>query len=115
MNCRSVINKIDEFAGLLDTVKADVVFGTESWLNPSISDHEVFPNNYTAYRKDRPNHGGGVFLLVHSSLSSANLDIGNDAVESVWSTVTVSNNFSFVAGTFYRPPAANSSNFAIIR
>lgn len=109
MNCRSVINKIDEFAGLLDTVKADVVFGTESWLNPSISDHEVFPNNYTAYRKDRPNHGGGVFLLVHSSLSSANLDIGNDAVESVWSTVTVSNNFSFVAGTFYRPPAANSS------
>lgn len=112
VNCRSIVNKIDEFAGLVESLKADIVFGTESWLNPSITDSEVFPCNYTAYRNDRPGHGGGVFLLVHSSLSSSMLNIGHDSVESVWCTVTLANNLSFVTGAFYRPP---STDFRVLK
>lgn len=78
VNCRRIVNKMDELAGLVESLKADIVFGTESWLNPSITDSEVFPCNYTAYRNDRPGHGGGVFLLVHSSLSSSMLSIGHE-------------------------------------
>lgn len=69
----------------------------------------MFPNNYTAYHNDRSSIGGGVFLLVHSSLSSAMLNISHDAVESVWCTVTLANNFSFVTEVFYRPPSTDFS------
>jgi hypothetical protein len=29
---------------------------------------KVFPENYTAYRKDRGTLGGGVFVLIHSDI-----------------------------------------------
>lgn len=98
------MNKIDEFAGLIESTKAEIVFGTESWLIPSINNSEVFPSHFNVYRKDRARTGGGVFLLVHSSLRSSELDIGHDDVESVWCTVTLADNMKFIAGTFYRPP-----------
>lgn len=97
------MNKTDELAGLIESVKADVVIGTESWLHRDISDCEVFPSDFVAYRKDRPSHGGGVFLLVRSSLKSAALDIQCD-IESVWCTITLDDNSSFAVGAFYRPP-----------
>lgn len=90
-------------AGLIESVKADVVIGTESWLHRDISDCEVFPSDFVGYRKDRPSHGGGVFLLVRSSLKSAALDIQCD-IESVWCTITLDDNSSFAVGAFYRPP-----------
>lgn len=111
INCRSVINKVDEFTALLESVKADIVFGTESWLNPTIADSEVFPNEFIVYRKDRPSLGGGVFLLVHSSLKLSRLDIDHDDVESIWCSVTLSDNSSYAVGTFYRPPNSDLKTF----
>lgn len=70
LNCRSIKNKVDDFAELLDLTRPSIVIGTESWLDETISDAEVFPSDYVAYRRDRNSHGGGVFLLIHSSLQS---------------------------------------------
>jgi hypothetical protein len=40
---------------LLDTTKPDVIIGTETWLDPTISSYEYFPQDqYTVYRTDRP-------------------------------------------------------------
>lgn len=100
-------NKADELAALIESVKADIVFGTESWLNPSISDSEVFPENFIVYRKDRLSRGGGVFLLVRSDLRSSVLDVSHDAVEAVWCKVHLSHYFSLTAGVVYRPPSSD--------
>jgi hypothetical protein len=56
---------------MLTATMADVVVGTESWLDASVSSSEVFPRDYTVYRKDR-NHGrgGGVFVLVSQKFNS---------------------------------------------
>ena len=43
INCQSVSNKREEFEHLLDSTKADIILGTESWLSKDIKDHEVFP------------------------------------------------------------------------
>ena len=49
----------------------DVILCTESWLSDDISDAEVFPPNYVAYRKDRGDRtGGGVFICVRDSIIS---------------------------------------------
>lgn len=88
------------------------MFGTESWLDASISDSEVFPKGFVSYRKDRSRLGGGVFLLVHSSLRSSPLELGHDAIESIWCTVTLPGSSSYVLGSYYRPP---NSDLSIIR
>ena len=57
---------------MLESSNPDIVFGTESWLNPGIPNSEVFPKNYTAYRRDRPgdSHGGASILINDKIISS---------------------------------------------
>ena len=49
-NCRSVCNKWPELEVLIDFHKFDFVFGTESHLDDSVLNAEVFPLYYTIYR-----------------------------------------------------------------
>ncbi len=62
INCRSLRsnNKQIELQAILEETKPDIVFGTESWLDSNILTSEVFPNNFSVYRKDRADspHGG---------------------------------------------------------
>lgn len=109
MNCRSVKNKVDDFNNLLCMTKPTVVLGTESWLDSSISDDEVFPDNYISYRKDRNYHGGGVFILVDNTVSSSRLDIPVGSCEAVWCRVRLSNGKSLTLCSFYRPPGSSAN------
>ena len=43
INCRSIRNKCIEFWNILRTSKPSIVILTETWLNPSIYNHEIFP------------------------------------------------------------------------
>jgi len=43
---------------------------SETWLSKSITDHEILPQAYTIYRKDRGTRGGGVLLAINSNLPS---------------------------------------------
>lgn len=104
INCRRIVNKVDKFAGLFESVKADIVFGTESWLNPSISDSEVFLKECVAYLNERSRLNGGVFLVVQSSLRTTVLNLGHDAVASIWCAVTLPDKCSYAVGAFYQPP-----------
>ena len=55
---------------LLDTTKPNVIIGTETWLNPTISSYETFPQDqFNVYRTDRPSSKqgqsrGGVLIAV---------------------------------------------------
>ena len=70
VNFRSVVNKIDQFHAIVDSVQPDIIVGTESWLRPDIMNSEIFPSNYTVYRRDRDTSGGGVFIAVIDEKSS---------------------------------------------
>ena len=64
-NCRSLVNKKAELINLLDSTKADIAIWTETWLNSTISDSEICPDNYSLSRYDRTDrHGGGVAILT---------------------------------------------------
>ena len=112
VNCQSLRskNRQAELHSVLESVKPDVVFGTESWLDNSILSSEVFPENFTVYRKDRANDPhGGVFLLVDSSLISSeepSLDI--ESSELVWAKICSAGSKDLLLCSFYRPPSGNS-------
>jgi len=42
---------------------------SETWLSEDITDHEVLPQPYTFYRKDRSTRGGGVMLAISSAFN----------------------------------------------
>ena len=37
---------------IIDKYKPDIILGNELWLNSDILNSEVFPANFTVYRKD---------------------------------------------------------------
>ena len=70
MNCQSVKSKVPQFLNFIESTEPDIILGTESWLSSDIHDSECFQSGYSVYRKDRNCHGGGVFILVRSTITS---------------------------------------------
>ncbi|XP_075539560.1 uncharacterized protein LOC142574334 [Dermacentor variabilis] len=81
---------------------------SESWLDKTIPNVEIFPPGFTVYPKDRHGHGGGVFILISHALSSTQILFENSS-ESVWCLVKLPNGNNVVYGTFYRPPGSSDS------
>ena len=67
INFQSSPGKRAEILNLLESTRPDIVVGTETWLDSSIQDSEVFPGTYKVFRKDRNRYGGGVNFQKFSS------------------------------------------------
>ena len=48
----------------------NIIAGCESWLASSVASAEIFPSEYTIYRRDRSDGYGGVFLACQNTLIS---------------------------------------------
>ncbi len=104
LNCQSIKNKISEFHTLIDSVKPDIIFGTESWLNSDILDSEIFPGSYTVHRRDRVGkQGGGVFVAVNSDIvASRETELETDC-ELIWVKITIAGCKALNICCYYRP------------
>ncbi|KAF8369118.1 hypothetical protein PRIPAC_86947 [Pristionchus pacificus] len=80
-NCRSVRNKLPYLSQILSQ-KHSIICLTETWLTSD------FPNSllldtqdpyYNVFRRDRNSRGGGVAILVHSSISA--IQIADETVK----------------------------------
>ena len=74
-NFRSVKNKQAELQAFLATHNLHIIIGTESHLEDSISNSEIFPSHYQVYRKDRNIQSGGVSVLVDNNIPSNQVTI----------------------------------------
>ena len=69
LNSRSLLSIADEVFDLFTRNHMDIVAVTETWLDPSIDDSEIFPysSSINIVRNDRNRHGDGVaFLFIKS-------------------------------------------------
>ena len=103
INCQSLKSKKATFGCFVDAHKPDIIFGTESWLSPSISSSKIFPHGYNIYRQDRPDGYGGVFLAIHSKLISRKI-LFTIRCKAVASLITLDNSQSLIVCSVYRPP-----------
>lgn len=69
-NVRAIANKIDELECTCNLNSADVVCVTETWLTDTIPDSAVSMNNYVLFRRDRPNHAGGIAAYINCDIPS---------------------------------------------
>jgi len=56
---------------------------TETWLDDTISDHEILPSEYSLYRWDRNRHGGGV-AISNNIRCCQKPDFSSGEIESLW-------------------------------
>jgi len=68
LNCHSLLSITDEVFDLIVRNSIDVFAITETWLDSSIEDSEIFSYSFpiNIVRNDRNHHGGGVAFLVTS-------------------------------------------------
>ena len=57
-NTCSIVNKIDKLHLEITRNQADIVILTETHLDSTIADSEIFPSNFSVLRHDRNHHGG---------------------------------------------------------
>ena len=105
INCRSIVDKKQEYENLIHSTRPDVIIGTESWLKPMDCDDECAPKDqYDIFRKDRINaKGGGVFIATKKDLSAeAEPELDTDC-ELTWCKISSDGQKTLHIGAFYRP------------
>ena len=113
LNCRGIRGKVSEFTSLVDYTKPDIVCGVESLLHgikpgtnadlDAIRSSEIFPDHYNVYRNDRKDGGGGVFLLIHKSLTSVESPEFVTNGEMNWAKISLKGHKDLYVGVFYMP------------
>ena len=64
-----MISSTEVYLTIVDTAKADIILGCESWLSRDIANSEIFPEGFDAVRKDRVGDAhGGVFVCFKKDL-----------------------------------------------
>ena len=71
VNFQSIKTKQGQLYNMLDSIKPDIICGTETWIDNSIKDSQIFTPGYNIYRNDRNVNGGGVLLAVRDNLISS--------------------------------------------
>ena len=106
VNCQSIRSKLAGYLHFSEEEDPDVIVGTESWLNPSITNGEIFPTNFQVFRKDRTGSSdshGGVFIAINDRLiaqDESNLD--QPDCELKWISLQVKGIAPVFIGAFYR-------------
>ncbi len=112
LNCNSIMNKVAEFQTFLADTDPDIILGTESWLKPEVSSSEVFPQEYSVFRKDRQadikKSGGGVFILTRKEYICSELTIKTQC-EFVAIEMQLIDQQNIKICNFYRPPWTDES------
>ena len=99
--------KLSHFQEIVLTNHFDIIALTETWLNHSVTNHEILPHDYTIYRKDRDygKRGGGILLPVKENIPVKTFHITIVGLE-LTSVFIKTMNKNILVSICYRPPDA---------
>ncbi|XP_070198749.1 uncharacterized protein [Littorina saxatilis] len=112
INFQSASGKRATIPNLLESTKPDIVFGTETHLDPGISSSEFFPQTYKLFRKDRNSAGGGVFIAVKNDIQCADVPELNTDGELLWIKIPTYRQQPLYLCVFYRPDVSDANGLA---
>ena len=111
INFQSIRNKQGELINLIDSTKPDVIFGTETWLDPSIKDEHFFQEGYNIYRNDRNLIGGGVLIAVKDTYITSSVPELQTDCEIVWCKMEIVGHKTVYISAYYNPTTANERGY----
>ena len=111
MNCRSLLSIADEVSDLIVHNSIDVFAVTETWLDSTIEDSEIFSYSFpiNIVRNDRNRRSGGIaFLLSPRVKFVLRPDLCEGKIESIWIELYPSTKRSVLFCCAYRPPSQHN-------
>jgi hypothetical protein len=111
INFQSIKNKQGELINLIDSTKPDVIFGTETWLDPSIKDAQFFQEGYNIYRNDRNLNGGGVLIGVKDTYITSSVPELQTDCEIVWCKMEIVEYNTVYLSAYYNTKTANERGY----
>ena len=114
LNIQSLRPKLDILQ--VETQPYDIVVLTETWLNPSVSNADLFIRNFQCpFRCDRKGrNGGGVSIYVRDGIyAEQKHDLSIEGVEALWVELKLGKN-KILLGGFYRPPDSNNDQWLLM-
>ena len=79
---------MDKLRALVDAQKPHIICIVETWLSPKICDYEISLEVFQVLRLDSNTHGGGIIMLIHTSLVPKVVAARPDNLELLISSVT---------------------------
>ena len=113
VNCQSIRAKRESLHTCVDSYKPQIIIGSESWLDDSISNNEVLPPDFRAFRKDRVygnDSRGGVFVALRNDIIGTQVDYDTDC-EVIWVQIQLVSCRNIVVGAFYRAPSLDDPDY----
>lgn len=108
LNARSIKNKQDELAHIINAVKTDihVITITETWIKKGEEAYFHF-NGYISYYAGRQNKAGvGAGILIKNTVRHELIEVFSDEENSLICVKIHNNNESWIITNVYRPPNA---------
>ena len=107
-NARSIVNKRNLLNLELATDLYDIIILTETHLDNTIADREIFPRGYTVFRRDRElqgHHGGGILIATRDPIKAfPRSDLPTISSELHFVDIVLPKRKKLTLGVFYRPP-----------
>lgn len=110
VNFQSIKSKQGLVKNLVESTKPDIVLGTETWIDSSVKDTQIFPPNYTIYRNDRNMKGGGVLIAInHDHLNTPVPELQTNC-EIVWAKISLAGSKDLYLASYYNPKTSNEES-----
>nr|XP_054769536.1 uncharacterized protein LOC129277373 [Lytechinus pictus] len=106
INFQGLRSKVESLSNLINSVHPDIIFGTETWGNDTISNSELFLTHldtYDIWRKDRNDGHGGVLIAVRKTLLAVALPEYDADCEVLWTKLRSHGQKDVYLGVFYNP------------
>ena len=116
LNLQCSRSKKPEVENLVGSTNPDIIIATETWLDPTIGDNEVLPDDFKTFRKDRNRHGGGVLIAVRNHLNcSEATELHEDGCEVVWVRIKIQGTRTLYVCAYYRPNESDAESLALFK
>lgn len=106
-NFQGILSKKENLVNLIDSTDPHIVIASETCLNSSIKNSDIFQSNvYEVSCKDRPDGHGGVLIAAKKNLNSQELSVKLTG-EKVWVKISRKRKIPILIGSPYRPPKSD--------
>lgn len=113
LNIRSIRGKFDHVKDMLYNNPFDILGLSETWIDDSIQDSELYIGGYNVERNDRNTSGGGVACYINSNLIyNRRKDLEQEDLEILWFEVRLKHSQLYLIAIVYRPPNSSTDFFS---
>lgn len=115
LNINSVQNKFEELSGIIKTIRAHIMFVSETKIDASYPNAQFTIPGYSLYRNDRKKGGGGIMALISTSLIKTRLTLDKNfkTLETIAFQVKTETGNMVIIG-IYRPPRALCGEYQLL-